>query len=262
MPHTPMQQGDFTALAKSYAKYRSGYSSQVARALFSYVRADRPGFTAADVGAGTGIWSRIMLEAGLRCICIEPNDAMRTEGIEHTWSFHPEWKNGTGEETTLADLSVNWVTMASSFHWVKPERALPEFCRVLKPGGYFTALWNPRNIEGNELHESIEAEIYRIVPGLKRKSSGAKKHVSDMPAVLASTGDFGPPIFMESTEEVVMSKERYLGAWRSVNDIQAQAGPERFEEIIRAIEARIAGLDEISVPYLTRAWTAQIRDGA
>lgn len=67
---------------------------------------------------------------------------------------------------------------------------------------------------------------------------------------------------MESTEEVVMSKERYLGAWRSVNDIQAQAGPERFEEIMRAIEARIADLDEITVPYLTRAWTSQIRDGA
>jgi ubiquinone/menaquinone biosynthesis C-methylase UbiE len=93
MPQTKtMQQGDFTALAKNYSKYRSGYSGQVAHALFRYIGSDRPGFAVADVGAGTGIWSRIMLEAGLHCTCVEPNDAMRAEGEEYTRSFAPEWK--------------------------------------------------------------------------------------------------------------------------------------------------------------------------
>jgi ubiquinone/menaquinone biosynthesis C-methylase UbiE len=254
-----MKQGDFTNLAKNYAKYRSGYSEQVARALFSYVGADRPNFAVVDVGAGTGIWSRIMLEAQLHCTCVEPNDAMRAEGEQYTKSFDVEWKQGSGEKIPLSDSSVDWVTMASSFHWVDPEKGLKEFRRVLKPGGYFTALWNPRNIENNELHEGIEATIYQIVPELERKSSGSKKHIADMPALLISSGHFETPIFMEAAEDVVVSKERYLGAWRSVNDIQAQAGPQRFERVIKAIEKHISHLDEIAVPYMTRVWTAKVR---
>ena len=51
--------------------------------------------------------------------------------------------------------------------------------------------------------------------------------------------------------DAVMTKERYMGAWRSVNDIQAQAGPERFEEIMKRIEQKVG--DEIVVPYRQRA---------
>jgi transcription termination factor NusB len=64
---------------------------------------------------------------------------------------------------------------------------------------------------------------------------------------------------MEAAEDVVVSKEQYLGAWRSVNDIQAQAGPQRFERVIKAIEKHISHLDEIAVPYMTRVWTAKVR---
>lgn len=54
-----------------------------------------------------------------------------------------------------------------------------------------------------------------------------------------------------------MSKERYMGAWRSVNDIQAQAGKETFQKILAAIEDQIAGLDQVVVPYLSRAFTVR-----
>ena len=54
-----------------------------------------------------------------------------------------------------------------------------------------------------------------------------------------------------------MSHERYLGAWRSVNDIQAQAGPEKFEVLLRQIGEKIASLSEVVVPYKTRAWTVR-----
>ena len=57
-----------------------------------------------------------------------------------------------------------------------------------------------------------------------------------------------------------MSKERYIGAWRSVNDIQVQAGPERFASIISEIENKAKNLDEIEVPYKTRSWTVRRKD--
>jgi hypothetical protein len=53
-----------------------------------------------------------------------------------------------------------------------------------------------------------------------------------------------------------MTKDQYLAVWRSVNDLQAQAGPERFERIMTMIEDVTAG-QESFVPYKTRSWTAQ-----
>ena len=35
-------------------------------------------------------------------------------------------------------------------------------------------------------------------------------------------------VFMECNHEEVMAKERYMNIWRSVNDIQVQAGEDAF----------------------------------
>ena len=99
--------------------------------------------------------------------------------------------------------------------------------------------------------------IHDMVPDLKRVSSGSSKHTSDWQEVLVSTGHFKDVIFVEANHEIAMSKGRYLQAWRSVNDIQAQAGQELFDVILESIEGKIDHLDKVVVPYKTRAWTAR-----
>ena len=149
--------------------------------------------------------------------------------------------------------------MGSSFHWVDSNRGLPEFHRILQPGGHFTCLWNPRNIRDNEFHQGIEARIHEIVPNIKRVSSGAQKHTLDWNDVLPSTGHFEDVVFVEGLHEVHMTPDRYLGAWKSGNDIQVQAGPERWPKVLDAIAECIEGLETVVVPYRTRSWTARRR---
>ncbi len=249
--------GDFTTLAKEYATNRPDYSPTVLSALTRFIGADRAGFRVADVGAGTGIWSRMLAETGLDVTAVEPNDAMREQGVLTSEGTGVAWRAGSGEETGLPDASVDWLTMASSFHWVKQPEGLTEFHRVVRPGGHVTVLWNPRNIEGNPLHEEIEGVIHEMVPELKRVSSGSSKHARNYAHELISTGHFDDAFFLEAEHEIAMTHERYMGAWRSVCDIQEQAGPERFAEILRRIEAIIAPLPNVVVPYKTRAWTAR-----
>lgn len=81
--------------------------------------------------------------------------------------------------------------------------------------------------------------------------------MSGVEEALLSTGHFGRLIFMEAPHTVVMTKERYLNAWRSVNDIQVQAGQILFEKIMDEISLCLSQIDEIEVPYKTRAWTVQ-----
>lgn len=252
-----MTQADYTELAPDYAKYRPDYSRTVLRALLKYVNAERPGFRVADVGAGTGIWTKMLVDEKLDCFAVEPNDAMRAQGINFTNGARVQWRAGSAEDTGLERSSVDWLTMASSFHWAKLPEALKEFSRVLKAKGFLTVLWNPRHIEGSPMHEEIEQMIYSMIPNLSRVSSGSAKHARNYFQELISTGDFNDVVFFEANHKIEMSKERYLGAWRSVYDIQRQAGPDLFEKILSKISEKIAPWDKIPVPYKTRTWTAQ-----
>lgn len=62
---------------------------------------------------------------------------------------------------------------------------------------------------------------------------------------------------MECDYAEIMSKERYLGAWHSVNDIQAQAGQKRWEQILSMIESKISHCSEIEIAYKIRAWSVR-----
>lgn len=252
-----MKHGDFTALAKNYIN-RTGYSKDVVDMLAKYTGVAGTNEPVADVGAGTGKLTENLAEYGISSlVAVEPNDAMRREGIRYTERFGVQWSKGTGEETGLEDASYQWLLMASSFHWVDPVKGLAEFSRVLKPGGFFTALWNPRDLVDSEIHKKIEARIYEIAPEINRVSSGSSKYTTDIRETLVSTGHFKNVVFTEGYHEVEMSQERYMNAWRSVNDIQVQAGPERWEQILDAIAQEIESMSVIVVPYKTRAWTVQ-----
>lgn len=252
-----MKQGDFTKLAAAYVN-RPGYSTTVMKFLTSYVSAGKQDFVVADVGAGTGKLTEILLELGLTIHAVEPNDAMRAEGIR-LFGHHPSvsWHQGSAEQTGLASASVDWVLMASSFHWTDKPRALQEFHRLLKPGGFLTVLWNPRDLENSELQKTIDAKIHEMVPHMTRVSSGSSKYTDGIEKTLLSTRQFKDVLFVEAPHEEHMTRERYMNVWRSVNDIQAQAGEKKFQEILAMIGGEIAHLDTVAVAYKTRSWTVQ-----
>lgn len=217
----------------------------------------RPQLRFADIGAGTGKLTEVLLGLGLTGVAVEPNDAMRAAGKNALGQRGVEWRKGTAEETGLADHFADWVLMASAFHWTEPRRSLPEFRRILRPGGCLTLLWNPRDLEASEFQKKIDAMVHQIAPGIKRQSSGAKQYTAHLEQLLVDSGCFAKVVFMEAAHTEVMTRERYLGVWRSVNDIQAQAGPERFAEIMKVIERETERMERIEVPYRTRAWFAR-----
>ena len=253
-----MKQGDFTEVAKYYIN-RPAYSAMLLEKLFLCVNTFNKNikdFKICEVGAGTGKLTKMLANFGFSVTAIEPNDAMRKEGIEYTKNTNIQWHKGDGENTKMNNNEFDWVIMASSFHWTDHTKSLPEFRRILKNGGYFTAIWNPRNILNDSIFYEIEEEIKTIIPELNRVSSGSQ-NTKKWEDILVSTGDVIDCFFMECDYIEMMSKERYIGAWQSVNDIQAQAGEKRWKEILEMIEAKISHMQSIEIPYKIRAWTAR-----
>jgi hypothetical protein len=147
--------------------------------------------------------------------------------------------------------------MASSFHWTNFDTATQEFHRVLRAGGHFTALWNPRLIEVNPLLVEIEAHLDTLRPNIKRVSSGRSGITETLTERLWASPCFEDVVYLEGRHIIEMTPERYLGAWRSVNDLRVQLGPEKFDAFLDFVEKRIASQKVIEATYLTRAWSAR-----
>jgi ubiquinone/menaquinone biosynthesis C-methylase UbiE len=253
-----MKHGDFTGLAGDYAKFRPGYAPQVATAILGFLGRDTASVDAVDVGAGTGIWSRMLAKRGLHSVvAVEPNDDMRGQGIETSRDSSVAWRQGSAEATGLPDGSVDLVSMASSFHWADFDKACAEFHRILRPGGVFVALWNPRLIEVNPLLVEIEAQIAKLKPAMQRVSSGRSGLTERLTDLLSAKALFADVLYLEGRHSMKQTPAQYLGAWRSVNDLQVQLGPELFNKFLDYVAQRTAGLASIDTTYLTRAWAAR-----
>ena len=104
----------------------------------------------------------MLLENGNRVFGVEPNADMRQAGEEYLAKY-PNFTSvtGTAENTGLADHSVDLVTAAQAAHWFDREKALREFQRILKPGGYVALLWNDRRLEASPFDRDYEKMVLK-----------------------------------------------------------------------------------------------------
>lgn len=137
----------FTGRAEIYQRYRPSYPQALAQ-LFRHECGWKPQTLVCDIGAGTGIFSRLLLDWGYRVVAVEPNPDMR--GVaEAQLAGRPGYSSATGtaEATGLPDSGLDGITVAQAFHWFDPMRARKEFRRILRPGALVALVWNQRREE-------------------------------------------------------------------------------------------------------------------
>jgi SAM-dependent methyltransferase len=116
-----------------------------------------PGADVADVGAGTGILTRLLLERGARVFAVEPNGPMRAAAAQ-ALGDRPGFVGvaATAEATTLPDASIDLITASQAFHWFEPAATRREWARILRPGGNAALIWNDRHSSGSPFAEEYE----------------------------------------------------------------------------------------------------------
>lgn len=151
----------FSNRVANYVKYRPDYP----REIIGYLEENcglKSDSVIADVGCGTGISTKMFLENGNRVFGIEPNVAMRAAAEEYLASF-PNFTpvNGTSDNTTLPNASIDMVVAAQAFHWFDTEKTRPEFKRILKPGGHIVLIWNERQLNTTPFLVEYEAFLLK-----------------------------------------------------------------------------------------------------
>lgn len=146
----------FSDRVDDYVRYRPDYPT----ALLDWLQHDcgvSTKWLVADIGAGTGISSKMLLDAGYRVIAVEPNAPMRTAAKK--WlggSADFRTIGGSADATGLGDASVDLVTVAQAFHWFDEDATRREFARILRPGGLAAIWWNSRRLTGTPFLEGYE----------------------------------------------------------------------------------------------------------
>jgi SAM-dependent methyltransferase len=94
---------------------------------------------AVDLAAGTGLFTRALAERVPGVVAVEPDARMREAFTRQAPGL--QVRDGRGEAIPLPDRAADLVTVSSAWHWLDPDRAVPEIARVLRDGGRLAIIW-------------------------------------------------------------------------------------------------------------------------
>jgi SAM-dependent methyltransferase len=253
---TTLLSRSFGAVARQYDRLRSGPSDEALDWLLPTGASD-----ALEIGAGTGILTRLLTERVEHVTAVEPDDRMRA--VLASSGVDADIRSGHAEELPVESASCDVVIAASAWHWVDEARAVPEAARVLRPAGRLALAWNgvDRSIDwmrslwagGVDLSPDEKAAVDR---------NRRRRHVVNLEAG-------GPSPFLEPETQLFhwtrrMTKEDLVdmaATYSAIITMDDAARRQHLEAMRRYLDARpqFAGEDVIDVPMRSYCWRAMKR---
>lgn len=240
--------GRFTTRADAYRRYRPSYPSGAIDAMIDGLGEPRR-LVAADVGAGTGISSRLLADRGVTVHAVEPNRAMRDAADPHPLVH---FVDGVAEKTGLPSACADLVLAAQAFHWFRPEESLREFHRVLKPTGRLAVMWNER-----DLTDPLTAVYSDVISRASNRAPEEKWHIR--PEELYVSQLFSTAWERTFVYEQALDADGFVGRAISASYVPLEgAGREGVERELRAAHARFSRSDgSVRLVYRTILYLSQ-----
>ncbi|MCP3417863.1 class I SAM-dependent methyltransferase [Bradyrhizobium brasilense] len=170
--NTPLTWRLYNGAAVGYDEYRPKYPEDVFGILSRYHVAPVPLRTAVDVGAGTGIFSRQLMELvpSIESLtCVDANSDMAAIAKERSTTFRGlDVLIGLAENLPLPDRSCDLVTAATSANWFDRPKFYDQAARVLKPSGTLLLLQNNHRYWESAFLDDFYSFQERHIPGYCR----------------------------------------------------------------------------------------------
>jgi SAM-dependent methyltransferase len=241
--------GSFGAAADVYERSRPSYPDDAVDWLVPDrdPRIPERNPTVADLGAGTGKLTRMLLERGVDVVAVDPSDGM----LDQLRSLLPETSAvvGTAEEIPLETSSLDAVLVAQAWHWVDVPLASVEVARVLKPGGRLGLIWNVRDERVDWVRELSDIRgrdpltIDRANPDFGQPFGQIEYFVSE----------WHTPMTRAGLLELISSRSDYIIA----SEYERAELRSKVEDLLDR-HPQLAGRDIFEMPYVTYASRAHI----
>ena len=235
----------YEAGGEHYDRIRPGYPQEAVSWLFTGVDGPggAPGARVADIGAGTGKYTRALVAAGYRPTAVDPSADMLRQ-LQQALPEVPV-RVGTAEDTGLPASSVDAATVAQAWHWCDPLAASTELARVLRPGGFLGLIWNQLDVSVPWVHR-----YSRIIHAGDVLRPGFRPVVGPEFVPDAShVTHWSQPMTPEDLMELAKSRSYYLSAAESVRSkVLANLTWYLFDHL-----GHRPG-EPVDLPYLTLSW--------
>ena len=96
----------------------------------------------ADIGCGTGILTKQLLDENINCIGIEPNIDMYNQAKKYLKNNNATLINASAENTLIEDKTIDLIVVAQALHWFNLDKFIYESKRILKEKGKIAIIYN------------------------------------------------------------------------------------------------------------------------
>ncbi|GAA1127306.1 class I SAM-dependent methyltransferase [Arthrobacter flavus] len=226
-----------------YDRVRPGYPPDIVHWLIPASAS-----AAADVGAGTGIFTAELLKCGLQVTAVDPSADML--GVLAAKLPAVDVVVGTAEATGLPPSTVNLVTIAQAWHWVDPVAATTEAARILTPGGRLGLIWNQLDVSLPWVHR-----LSRIMhAGDVYKPDYRPAIGPEFGALEQRTIQWAQPLTTAEIVDLAKSRSYYRRAGPEIRArVEANLDWYLHEHLGFTHDARV------ELPYFTHSWRADRR---
>ncbi|MCL2540449.1 MAG: class I SAM-dependent methyltransferase [Firmicutes bacterium] len=247
----------FTDKAVGFAKYRPPYATAFFKYLLTKVN-DAGNTVVADIGAGTGLFSKGLLDHGFKVVCIEPNAAMRLEASVYL-SEQKGFKiiDGAAEFTNLPADRFDIVTAAQAFHLVNREAFLAEAERILKPYGKLALVWHMQDTD-IALFKEIAEINHQFCAKFKGFAEGVDYKNPDEFNEMFMPGEVEYKLFDNS---ILLTREQFMGWIMAASFVPPVNSCEHktYYNAISDLFIRHSVAGKITVPLKTVSYVGIIR---
>ncbi len=251
-----MSENKFNGMGKIYSKYRPAYSFNFIDYLFTNVGISQSSIIA-DIGSGTGILTKQLLEKDSKVYGIEPNADMRVIAETNLKSFSKFTSvNGSAENTTIADNSIDYITVAQAFHWFDRERFKKECQRILKPEGKVILVWNSWDNKNELVMENYEVNC-KYCPNFKGFSGGMYDKINEDDFSDFFNGKYETKVFLNN---LIFDMDGFIG--RNLSSSYAlKSSDAQYNDYVnelKKIYKKYRNNGRLIMPNLTRSYVGNV----
>lgn len=250
-----MNENKFNEKGKLYAQYRPCYPEDFIKYLYTEAGMTEESILA-DIGAGTGILTKHLLEQGNTVYAVEPNTDMLENAKCYLNGFtNVIYVNSAAEHTTLPRHSIDFITVAQAFHWFDSRTFKQECQRILKTDGKVVLVWNSRD-ETNAFSKENRAILEKYCPDFGGFSGGTN----------AKGAEQFSNFFANGCEErryqnpVKFDEQRFIGYELSTS-YAPRFNDKNYDDFIHNLKdifAKYSEHDILEIPFITKSYIGTV----